>query len=289
MVRFLITPEDPTRTYGIFLTDRLSETGAGGSAVTPRFPGLAGKTAIVTGASSGIGLATARLLAENGVKVTLVARYRETLEKVAATIPGSHAIPADMTQPAEIKEMVRQAKRSLGRIDILVNNAGQGYQATVEQAELATFRHIYELNVIGPLLAMQEVIPVMRAQGGGSIVNISSGTVLMHQPGISPYSSSKRALTGISMAARLELAPDKIVVTTVYPYLTRTPFYDILIRSLPVPERERMPQGPVPPDTPEYIAEKIAGGIVSGEAEVFAHEWMREWRTRTEPGMPGKH
>ena len=166
------------------------------------FSKLQGKTAIVTGASSGIGLATARLLAKNGVRVGLVSRSKVVLEELSGTLPGSRALPADMTKIPQVKKMVASAQKEFGRIEILVNNAGQGYDAPVEKTNISTFRYIYDLNVIGPLAAMQAVIPVMRALGGGSIVNISSGTALMHLPGMSPYSSSKRALAGISLAAR---------------------------------------------------------------------------------------
>ena len=142
-----------------------------------------------------------------------------------------------------------------------------------------TFRYIYDLNVIGPLVAMQQVIPVMKAQGGGTIVNISSGTALMHLPGMSPYSSSKRALAGISLAAREELQEDKIVVSVVYPYITLTNFERNTIRAVPVPEGGEEPTGPVPADSAEFVAGKIVGGIVSGEAEIFSHDWMKERQT----------
>jgi len=97
------------------------------------FPGLRGKTAIVTGASSGIGLATAQLLARNGVKVGLVSRSDVKLEDLSVTLPGSRAFPTDMTKIPQIRKMVGQVKKYFGRIDILVNNAGQGYDATVER------------------------------------------------------------------------------------------------------------------------------------------------------------
>ena len=240
------------------------------------FSGLEGKTAIVTGASSGIGRATAQLLAANGVKVGLVSRSRGILEDLSGTLPGSRAFPADMTRIPQIRKMVSSAKKYLGRIDILINNAGQGYDAPVEKTEISTFRYIYDLNVIGPLVAMQEVIPLMRAQGSGTIINISSGTVLMNLPGMSPYSSSKRALAGISLAARQELQADKIIVSVVYPYITRTNFEKNTIHAVPVPEDTLEPTGRSPPDSAEFVAEKIAGGIVSGEAEIFSHDWMKE-------------
>ena len=246
------------------------------------FSGLRGKTAIITGASSGIGRATARLLAENGVRVGLVSRSRGILEELSGTLPGSRAFPADMTKIPQIRKMVSRAMEYFGRIDILINNAGQGYDAPVEKTEIPTFRYIYDLNVIGPLVTMQQVIPIMRAQGGGTIINISSGTALMHLPGMSPYSSSKRALAGISLAARQELQADNIVVSVVYPYITLTSFEKNTIRAVPVPEEEQEPTGRFPPDSAEFVAGKIAGGIVSGEAEIFSHDWMKERR----PGSP---
>jgi len=242
------------------------------------FPVLHGKTAIVTGASSGIGLATARLLAENGVRVGLVSRSANLLEEFSETMPGSRAFPADMTKIPQIRQMVKKVQEYFGRIDILVNNAGQGYDAPVEKTDIGTFRYIYNLNVIGPLVAMQQVIPIMKVQGKGTIINISSGTALMHLPGMSPYSSSKRALAGISLAARQELQADHIVVSVVYPYITLTNFEKNTIRAVPVPEGEEEPVGRYPPDSAEFVAGKIVGGIVSGEAEIFSHDWMKEQR-----------
>ena len=242
------------------------------------FPVLHGKTAIVTGASSGIGLATARLLAENGVRVGLVSRSANLLEEFSETMPGSRAFPADMTKIPQIRQMVKKVQEYFGRIDILVNNAGQGYDAPVEKTDIGTFRYIYNLNVIGPLVAMQQVIPIMKVQGKGTIISISSGTALMHLPGMSPYSSSKRALAGISLAARQELQADHIVVSVVYPYITLTNFEKNTIHAVPVPEGEGEPVGPYPPDSAEFVAGKIIGGIVSGEAEIFSHDWMKEQR-----------
>jgi len=242
------------------------------------FPELEGKTAIVTGASSGIGRATAQLLAQNGARVALVSRSRQLLEVLSGTMPGSKAFPADMTSIPQIRKMVAAVAKHYGGVDILVNNAGQGYDAVLERIDIGTFRHIYDLNVIGPLVAMQQVIPIMKEQGGGSIINVSSGTALMNLPGMSPYSSSKRALGSISLAAREELHVYGIVVSIVYPYITVTSFEKNTIRAVPVPEDEMEPTGPYPPDSAEFIAEKIIGGIQSGDAEIFAHDWMKERR-----------
>ena len=237
---------------------------------------LSGKVAIVTGASAGIGLATAKLLAGHGMKVALVSRSKEKLEKISKELPGSLAVPADMTKIPQITRMIKKTKEHFGRIDILVNNAGQGYDAPVEKINVGIFRYIYDLNITGPLVAMQQVIPIMRNQGGGTIVNISSGTALMHLPDMSAYSSSKRALAGISMAARQEVMDDGIVVSVVYPYITLTDFEKNTIRESPKDEGE--PEGATGPfhaDTAEYVARRILDGIISGEAEIFSHDWMK--------------
>lgn len=140
------------------------------------------KVVIVTGASSGIGLATAKLLAEKGAKLVLVSRSKDKLEQLSRELPNSLAVPADMTKGSEIKRMVEQTEKHFGRIDVLVNCAGQGYDAPVEKTDINIFQHIFDLDVVGPLVAMQQVIPIMRKQGGGTIVNISSGTALMYLP-----------------------------------------------------------------------------------------------------------
>jgi NAD(P)-dependent dehydrogenase (short-subunit alcohol dehydrogenase family) len=232
-----------------------------------------GKIAIVTGASSGIGLATAKLLANEGAKAVLVSRSKEKLSALSAGLPGSLAITCDMSRPDDVKGMVAQAGRHFGRVDILVNCAGQGYDSPVEKIDLGTFRRIFELDVVGPLAAMQAVIPLMKGTGGGSIVNISSGTALAHWPNMSPYSSLKSALASISLTAREELKGDGISVSVIYPYVTLTDFEKNTIKN-DVPEWDG--ELPHPPDTPEFVAGKILEAIRGGDAEVFPHGWMRE-------------
>jgi short-subunit dehydrogenase len=230
----------------------------------------------VTGASSGIGLATARLLTAKGARVALVSRSKDIIGRISKELPNSLAIPTDMTKEDTIKRMVKQTRKHFGRIDILVNNAGQGYDAPIEKTDITTFRYIFELDVVGQLIAMQEVIPIMRSQGGGSIINVSSGTALMYLPNMGAYSAVKRALAGISLTAREELKKDNIVVSVVYPYITLTNFQENTITDF-VDEWEGEEGGDYhPADTAEYMAEKIVEGIESGEAKIFAHEWMKE-------------
>src|SRR5665648_692380 len=137
------------------------------------------KTTIITGASSGIGLSTAQLLSKMGAKVALVSRAKEKLEKLSSEFPNSIAVYADMSKVFEVKRMVNEVIDRLGKIDILVNNAGVGYDALAEKIDVDTFHYIFDLDLVGPLVAMQQVIPILRKQGGGVIINISSAVALM--------------------------------------------------------------------------------------------------------------
>jgi short-subunit dehydrogenase len=236
---------------------------------------LQNQVIIVTGASSGIGLATAKLLAKQGAKLALVSRSKDKLEQLSAELPNSLAIPADMTKVYEIEAMIRKTMEHFGRIDVLINCAGQGYDAPVEKTNVDTFHRIFDLDVVGPLVAMQQVIPIMRKQGGGTIINVSSGTALMSLPNNGAYSGVKRALANISLTAREELKNDNIVVSVVYPYMTLTDFEKNTIKDT-VPQEEEQGGGPpFPPDSAEYVAQKILEGMKNGEAEIFAHDWMK--------------
>src|ERR1017187_2565998 len=139
---------------------------------------LDGKVVIVTGASGGIGLATARLLTDQGAKVALVARSKNKLQELSGDLADSFVSVTDMAQPEQITAMIKAVKQRYGPIDALVNNAGQGYDSMVEKFNPLTLHKIFDLDFVGPLLAMQQVLPIMRDQKGGSIINVSSGTAL---------------------------------------------------------------------------------------------------------------
>jgi NAD(P)-dependent dehydrogenase (short-subunit alcohol dehydrogenase family) len=220
---------------------------------------------LVTGASSGIGAATARAAAAAGARVVLTARREERIQALAEELPDARAVACDVTDADQLAHAVRTATDEYGRIDVLVNNAGQGLHVPLEDVDLADFRAVLDLNVVAALAAMQAVIPVMRNQGAGSIVNVSSGTTLAVRPGAGAYAASKAALNMLSSVARLELADAGIAVSTVYPFITATEFH----RSLRAGEL-RAPSSPeeVPPDLrpqrPEQVAEVILEVIRSG-------------------------
>lgn len=228
---------------------------------------------IVTGASMGIGLATAQALAAKGAKVALLARSSEVLAEIAAELPGSFPVTVDMTDFDAVRAAIAQVQSHFGQIDGLINNAGRSYGSTIEAIDPKIFDEIYHLNVLAPIVAMQSVIPIMRAQGAGAIVNINSGTAFMTIPSYGVYSSSKRALLGISMTARMELEKDGIVVSEVYPFITATNF-----------GKNRMANGDgggpaasyADGDTPEFVAGLILEAIEHGEAQYFANDNLRK-------------
>lgn len=224
---------------------------------------------VVTGASSGIGLSTAEALTRRGGRVALVARSEPTLREIAAGLPGSLPLTADVTDTPALLTAISMAHSHFGRIDGLVNNAGRSYGALVEDIAPVAFDEIFRLNVLAPVMAMQAVIPAMRAAGGGAIVNVNSGTAFMTIPGYSVYSASKRALLGFTQTARVELADDGIVVSEVYPALTATNFGANRLGST----------GPSADyalgDSPDFVAGLVLRAIEEGGARYFANDHLR--------------
>lgn len=234
---------------------------------------IAGRVVIVTGASSGIGAAFARLAASRDAKVVLAARRTARLTDLAAELPDAVAITADLRDPAQVRAVVEGALETFGRVDVLVNNAGQGLHVPVEHVQLEDFEAVMQLNVYAPLVAMQSAVPIMREQGEGAIVNVSSGTSRMVLPGVGAYAATKCALNQLSLTARSELADDGIVVSVVYPSVTDTEFH----RSLRAGGFQGGGGGRFAPHPPELVAEAILQAIETGEAEVvIAHGAPRE-------------
>jgi short-subunit dehydrogenase len=231
------------------------------------------KVIIVTGASHGIGLAVARLLSKEGARVILAARSGDIIIAVEKELPGSFAVMTDMRKPDDIKGLIAKTLDKYGRIDVLINNAGQGMYGPVENIDLDNYREIMELNVYAPLLAMQAVIPQMRKQGGGIILNVSSKVSKNYFPNLAAYASTKYALNALSLTARQELAKDKIIVSVMHPKMTATDFGKNSIRK--EPETLRAPVSNTRPgdrpgmeiDTPEQVAQKIYELIKSEESE----------------------
>ncbi len=233
---------------------------------------------IITGASAGLGEATARLFASEGARVALAARSADTLTRLAAALPGSLAVPTDMRDAAAIVRMVAEVHAHYGRIDVLINNAGQAMHGPVEHVDVARYRQLMDLNLYGPLLAMQAVIPVMRAQGGGLILNISSllTTLKLYLPDLGAYEATKHALNVITLTARVELAADNIRVGVVYPGLMATDFGAHALAASPQQSNGAsaasagLPPGAPLPDKPEAVAAAILDAVRDEPAEQYA-------------------
>jgi len=233
---------------------------------------ISGRVVLITGASEGIGAATARLLTARSAKVALAARSLDKLNTLAGELNESFAVQADMTRRESITTMVDATLEHYGRIDVLINNAGRALRAPVADIKIADFQSIVELNLYGPLLAMQAVIPHMRRQGGGSIINISSNVSKMAIPTIGAYAATKYALNGLTLTARAELADDGIIVTVMHPGQTATNFgrnatVDQSMASAPPPSGGSQ----TTPDTPEDVAKQILEAIAKGPAEQYMH------------------
>jgi NADP-dependent 3-hydroxy acid dehydrogenase YdfG len=191
---------------------------------------LNGKAALVTGASSGFGEATALALAEAGAKVALAARRRDRLEDLAARITqaGGEAlvIEADLAQEAQAIDAVRQTEARFGQLDILINNAGVMYLEPVAEADLGRWRHMFELNVLGLIAASQAALPGMKARRTGHIVNISSTAGRVANANAGGYSGTKFAVVGFSESLRKEVCRDNIRVTVIEPGVAATELRD---------------------------------------------------------------
>ncbi len=190
---------------------------------------LAGKVAVITGASKGIGAAIAQSLAEEGCRLALAARSVELLDRVADQLRRDFGtdiltVPTDVGDEGQARALIEKTVSHFGAVDILVNNAGMGIYGAVDELDLGDLRHVFEVNFFGALAALQAAVQVMRRQGGGTVVNISSIVGKFPQPLGGGYTATKFALQGASGAARAELKRDNIDLVVVCPGLTETEF-----------------------------------------------------------------
>jgi NADP-dependent 3-hydroxy acid dehydrogenase YdfG len=226
------------------------------------------RVVIVTGASQGIGRATSRHLSSLGARLVLAARSASALEELAEELPGALAVPTDVRRDDDVAALIEATMKEFGRVDVLVNLAGQAMWTPVEGIDLGQYRELLDLNVVGYLRMMQAVIPVMRSQRSGVIVNVSSMTSTRYIPKLAGYASTKYAVNALTLTARAELEADGITVSLIRPKLVETEFGRNAAMPEPDSLRDRTNPSAPPMDTPEFVAEKIVELIASEAAEM---------------------
>lgn len=200
---------------------------------------IVGCTAIITGASSGIGQAVARELASKGANLVLAARNKGKLKALAeeiAPLPGrSLVVPTDVTDRLAVEALVRKTAEEFGAVDILINNAGVGLFAPIADGNLENMQRLFNVNFWGAINCIQAAVPYMQSQQRGHIVNVASIAARISPPYMGMYSATKFALTAISDSLRSELAGSGIGVSTIYPGLTQTNFMENMTQEVDAP------------------------------------------------------
>ncbi|GAC1426722.1 MAG: SDR family oxidoreductase [Candidatus Velthaea sp.] len=188
------------------------------------------KVALITGASSGIGAATARELASRGYHLALAARRRDALEVVASEVrtQGGGAIPiaCDMTKPDQIATCVAHTMKEFGRIDVLVNSAGVMHIGMIDGGNVEEWRQMIDTNLVGLMLMTREVLPHMKAADSGHIINISSVAGKIIRTGSGVYNVTKWGVNVFTEALRQELVTENIRVTSIGPGAVNTELMD---------------------------------------------------------------
>ncbi|MFV5998506.1 SDR family NAD(P)-dependent oxidoreductase [Streptomyces sp. NPDC056231] len=192
--------------------------------------------AVVTGATSGIGAATAERLHQDGFHVVVTGRSQERGKAVAAELgPRAHFLEADLTLDGEPDRLLRYIADHIGRVDIVVNNAAQDHTGDLLDVPAAEIRSTFEINTFAAIAVLQAAGRLMRDNGGGSIINITSRLASIGVPTMGIYSASKGAIKALTTAAAVELAPHNIRVNAVAPGMTRTPLYETWLAAQPDP------------------------------------------------------
>ncbi|MCH8009621.1 MAG: SDR family oxidoreductase [Chloroflexi bacterium] len=221
-----------------------------------------------------MGREMARLFAAEGAKTVISDIQAEPLEETASIVRDlggeTLAIETDVSQREQVDRMVQTAVDSFGRVDILVNNAGYGYGATIEQTTEREFQELWETNVLSVLFGMQAVLPIMRRQGSGHIINVASAAGKIAYPGIGAYSATKHAIVALTDSLRAEVADAGIHASVVLPIGTRTKFF----QAAHLAEGGSVgPHGPT--QSAEHVARKIVACAKRPTPEVLPYKPLR--------------
>ena len=221
---------------------------------------LTGKTAVVTGASSGIGKAVAQRLVDAGARVALVGRSEERLREAASGWPGDAwvALPCDVRDSAAVQAMAARAERELGRVDILVNSAGAFRAAPLTELGDDTWRELWETNVNGTLFPTRALLPAMLERGAGCIVIVSSVVAHRGFAGMTGYGATKHAVTGFARALTTEVRRQGVRVVNACIGPVDTPIWEGM--STPLPREEML--------TVDEVADAIVGAMTLSDKQV---------------------
>ena len=231
---------------------------------------------VITGASMGIGEALARAFLAQGARVVLSSRDTARLEEARnriGNIERTAAIACDVRDRSQIEALAAGARNRFGKIDVWINNAGYGLLDSVASMPMDECRALFETNLFGAIECMQVAVPVFKAQGNGTIINISSIVGHLPVPHMSAYCASKHAMNAFSESARLELEPDGVRVISVCPGRIRTNFGVNTVRGS---EGKRLGDSLQQGISPERCARAIVRGYLRGTREVFVpwHGWL---------------
>ena len=235
---------------------------------------LSGRVAVITGASSGIGLACAEQLAEAGCAVVLGARRTDRLEATVLTMRarGQQAewVATDVTAEDDVTRLVARAREAFGRLDVMVCNAGFGYYGTVEDTPVATMKRMMDVNFMGTFYGARAALPVFRAQESGHLIIISS---IVGQRGIaqvSGYAATKSAQVGFAESLRAEFAGTGIHVSVVFPVSTETEFRSAMER-----DYGHSVSGLGPTQSVADVARAVVACVRRPRPEVYPHALSR--------------
>jgi NAD(P)-dependent dehydrogenase (short-subunit alcohol dehydrogenase family) len=187
---------------------------------------LSGKHALITGGGTGIGAASARALSKEGAKLSLAGRRQGPLDAMAAELPQTRAIVADITQDADCAAMLQAARAAHGPVDIVIANAGMASSAPAARIDLAHWRHAIDVNLTGAFLTVSAALADVTRVPGGRIVFIASTAGLKGYPYVAAYVAAKHGVVGLMKALSIELAPTGVTVNAVCPGFTDTPLLD---------------------------------------------------------------
>lgn len=230
---------------------------------------LSGKCVLITGAAQGIGLKTAHEFAAAGSHLILTDINEEKLAIAKSTLLKHkyidvHTFKVDVSDKKAVQKLADEVLRSIGRVDVLINNAGIGHQGPMEDTSLKTWKRLIDINLFGPLYHIYAFLPMMKTQGKGHVVNVSSGQAFFRLPTWGAYAAIKLAMGAVSEILHYELQQYDINVTTVYPYMVNTGFYkDVEAETLGT--KLSMKLLPLYAQKPKTVAKKIFKAVESGK------------------------